>query len=254
MTNYLEGAEPFEFDGKDASVLVLHGFTGTTQSMRFLGEELNKRFGFSVMGPCLPGHGTSPDEMEKTDFLDWLGGAVAALKTLAERGDPVFVTGLSMGGTLTLGLAAQFPELVAGIAPINALVGKNDGGLAELVLDAASPARIPGIGSDIKVEGVVELAYAEVPVPCLRSVYLAQAAIGDVLHKVTCPTLALQSREDHVVHPDNGYRIMRRIESVHRELIWLENSYHVATLDNDKELIVERTGKFFTGILKTGQS
>ncbi len=249
MTKYMEGAEPFEFDGKGASVLVLHGFTGTTQSMRYLGEELNNRFGFSVSGPCLPGHGTTPDEMEQTDFHDWMGAAADALHQLADRDDPVFVTGLSMGGMLTLGLAAQFPDIIAGIVPINAIAGKNDGGLAEVVLNRDAPARVPGIGSDIKAAGVTELAYSEVPTACLRSVYLAQAAIGDILHKVVCPTLVMQSREDHVVHPANSHRIMRRISSVDRRLLWLENSYHVATLDNDKDLIADRAGKFFTGIL-----
>lgn len=249
MADYLEGAEPFEFEGKGASVLVLHGFTGTTQSMRYLGEELNKRFGFFVSGPCLPGHGTSPDDMEKTGFLDWTSAAADALQRVVDRGDPVFVTGLSMGGMLTLGLAAQFPEKVAGIAPINGIAGFNDGGLADVILNRDAPSRIPGIGSDIKAEGVTELAYPEVPLACLHSVYLAQAAIGDVLHKVTCPTLVLQSREDHVVHPDNAYRIMRRISSVRRQLVWMENSYHVATLDNDKDLIVDQTGAFFSDIL-----
>tara|TARA_R110002049_G_scaffold54866_1_gene152316 strand:- start:303 stop:1058 length:756 start_codon:yes stop_codon:yes gene_type:complete len=251
MANYLEGAEPFEMSGKGASVLVLHGFTGTTQSMRYLGEKLNDQFGFTVAGPCLPGHGTSPDEMEKTDFLDWMGGAEKALHQLADRGDPVFVTGLSMGGMLTLGLAAQFPEIIRGIVPINAIAGKNDGGLAEVVLNRSAPARVPGIGSDIKAPNVTELAYSEVPTSCLRSVYLAQAAIGDILHKVICPTLVIQSREDHVVHPDNSYRIMHRISSVDSRLLWLENSYHVATLDNDKELIAQRAGEFFTEILKS---
>ena len=245
MSAYMEGAEPFSLDGRGASVLVLHGFTGTTQSMAYLGQELNRRFGFRVEGPCLPGHGTSPDDMEKTDYLDWTRAAEDALQELAAHGDPVFVTGLSMGGMLTLGLAARFPEVVRGIVPINAIAGHNDGGLAELVLDTSAPQRIPGLGSDIKAEGVEELAYGEVPVSCLRSVYLAQAAIGDVLQKVVCPTLVIQSREDHVVHPNNAFRIMRRIEADERRLLWLDNSYHVATLDNDKELIVDRAGAFF---------
>jgi len=248
MTSYMKGAEPFEFAGKGPSVLVLHGFTGTTQSMRYLGQELNRKFGFSVLGPVLPGHGTSPDEMEKTDFMDWMGAAEDAFQTLAKRGSPVFVTGLSMGGMLTLGLAERFPDQVAGIAPINAIAGENDGVLAELVLDRNAPARIPGIGSDIKAQGVDELAYSEVPVSCLRSVYLAQAAIGDILYKITCPTLVIKSREDHVVHEGNANRVMTRISSADKRLLWLEESYHVATLDNDKALIVERIGRFFTEI------
>ena len=253
MSNYMEGAEPFEFEGDGCSVLVLHGFTGSTQSMHFLGKSLNEEYGFHVLGPCLAGHGTSPDDMAKTGYRDWIASADAAMHTLVKRGKPVFVTGLSMGGMLTLALAVRYPDIVAGIVPINGIAGENDGGLAELVLDPAAPDRIPGIGSDIKAPDVTELAYAEVPVSCLREVYLAQAAIGDTLHKITCPVQIIQSREDHVVHPSNAHRIMRKVSSSDVRLLWLDNSYHVATLDNDKMLIVERAGKFIFEVLGDGE-
>ncbi|WP_407495617.1 alpha/beta hydrolase [Pseudooceanicola sp. MF1-13] len=249
MTEYMPGAEPFEFKGDGCSVLVLHGFTGSTQSMRYLGQTLNEKFGFHVLGPCLAGHGTSPDEMEKTGFQDWMASADAAFQQLAARGKPVFVTGLSMGGMLTLGLAEVYADQIAGVIPINAIAGENDGGLAELILAPEAPPRIPGIGSDIKAEGVEELAYAEVPVKCLRDVYLAQAAIGDRLDKISCPVMIIQSREDHVVRPMNAHRIMTRVGSSDVRLRWLDNSYHVATLDNDKDLIAQTTGRFIQEVL-----
>lgn len=248
MVKVMEGAEPFEFEGDGCSVLVIHGFTGTTQSMRYLGEQLNERFGYSVLGPRLNGHGTSPDDMATTGYRDWLASAEEALETAAVRGKPVFVTGLSMGGMLTLALAARHPDTIAGIIPINAVAGEQDGTLAELILEKAAPDRIPGIGSDIKAPGVTELAYPEVPVSCLRDVYLAQAATGDVLHKINCPVLVIQSREDHVVAPANAHRIARKVSSSEVGILWLDNSYHVATLDNDKDLIVERTGRFINEV------
>ena len=101
MVAVLKDAEPFAFEGGDIGVLVVHGFTGSTQSMRYLGEGLHRRFGFTVVGPRLPGHGTSPDDMETTGYLDWMGEAERALSELAKRKNKVFVTGLSMGGTLT---------------------------------------------------------------------------------------------------------------------------------------------------------
>lgn len=254
MSDYMKGAEPFEFEGGKCSVLVLHGFTGSTQSMRYLGETLNKAYGFHVLGPCLAGHGTSVDDMAKTGFLDWMASADAAFQSLVARGKPVFVTGLSMGGMLTLGLAERYPDVIAGAIPINGIAGENDGGLAELVLMPDAPERIPGIGSDIKAEGVVELAYPEIPVSCLRDVYLAQAAIGDRLHTITCPLQIIQSREDHVVHPSNATRIQSRVSSTDVRLLWLNDSYHVATLDNDKELIAHRTGAFISEILGNGSN
>jgi carboxylesterase len=248
MTNILPGAEPFFFEGDDRAVLLLHGFTGSTQSLRFIGEELNRTFGFTVSGPRLAGHGTSPDDMEQTGYLDWLGSAEDAMHELARQRKRVYVAGLSMGGALTLNLAARFPEIVKGIVPINAAAGILDGGMAELVMSRSAPARVPGIGSDIKMQGPVELAYAEVPVHCIRQVYILLAATGDLMHKITCPTLVIQSREDHVVPPANGRRIAERVQSADLRMLWLENSYHVATLDADKELIAASAGEFIADI------
>jgi carboxylesterase len=216
--------------------------------MRYLGEELHRRFGFSVSGPRLKGHGTSPDDMATTGYLDWVASAEEALHELSGGRDKVFVTGLSMGGTLCLNLAARFPDLVAGIIPINGCGGLLGPEMAELAFRRDGDDRIPGIGSDIKAAGVIELAYAEVPVQCVRQANALMGATGNLLSKVTCPTLVIQSRDDHVLSPANGPLIVRSVGSRDVRLLWLEDSYHVATLDNDRDLIVERTGRFIAEI------
>jgi carboxylesterase len=101
MTEVMAGAEAFRVDSDEgARVLVLHGFTGTTQSMRYLGEQLHRRFGFAIRGPRLKGHGTSPEDMATTGYLDWVASAEEALHELSGGGARVFVTGLSMGRDL----------------------------------------------------------------------------------------------------------------------------------------------------------
>ena len=74
------------------------------------------------------------------------------------------------------------------------------------------------------------------------------AATGDLLGRVRCPVLAIQSREDHVVPPANGRRILAGVSSNDVRALWLDASYHVATLDDDKDLIVERAGRFIAEI------
>jgi carboxylesterase len=246
MVAVLRGAEPFSFEGNDVGVLVLHGFTGSTQSIRDLGEGLHKRYAFTVVAPRLPGHGTSPDDMETTGYFDWVGEAERALHQLAARKRRVFVTGLSMGGSLTLNLAARFPEIVSAIAPIAAPAGLMNEGTAQVLSRNPAPKRIPGIGSDIKAPGVSELAYPEVPVACLREVTLLVSLTRDLLHNLKCPALIIQAREDHIVPAVNAMQIVQMIRSDDIRLLWLNHSYHVATLDNDKELVIDRVGSFFS--------
>ncbi len=240
----MPGAEPFFFEGSGVGCLVSHGFTGTTQSMRFLGEFLAREGGLTVVGPRLKGHGTTPADMAASTAEDWVCSVEEAMRTLQERCDKIFVTGLSMGGTLTLYLAAMYPTVFAGAVPINGAVFLESPDMAALAFGHGFPAAVPGVGSDIKKPGVVELAYPVVPVPAVRQIYALMGATRELLPRVACPALIFQSRQDHVVNPANAPYILEHLCVADKRLVWLDNSYHVATLDNDKELIAAETLRF----------
>jgi carboxylesterase len=235
----LNGAEPFYFEGGRTGILVSHGFTGSTQSMRPLGEAYAKA-GYTVCGPRLKGHGTHYEEMEQTQYSDWIASIEEGFQWLKDRCDDIFVTGLSMGGTLTLYMAEKHPEIKA-IIPINAAVEISDmegaAGLQDVrFLDA--------IGSDIKKPDVKELAYEKTPVKSIGEIVQLMEQVKEGLDDIQCPALIFVSSEDHVVPPDNSRLILDRISSKDKKLITMENSYHVATLDIDQQLIIDETLAF----------
>jgi len=197
----LPGAEAWSASGGPAGALVVHGFTGSPQSMRGLAEAYAAA-GFTVELPRLPGHGTSVEDMATTTWSDWSGAVVDAYRALHARCPRIVVAGLSMGGTLSLWLASQEPT-VAGVVAINAALGMNDDslrqGLDELL--AAGTEIIPGVGGDIAEEGVSELAYDAVPVRSLLSFGEAMTEVEAGLSRVTCPVLVMNSPQDHVVPP-----------------------------------------------------
>lgn len=214
-----------------------HGFTGSTQSMKYLGERIGEA-GFTVYGPRLTGHGTHPEDMEKATFNDWVADVEAGLEELKATCSTIFVAGLSMGGTLTLYLAERYPE-IAGIMPINAAVdlpGMKDY-YGEIV--NGSERFVAGIGSDIKKADVEELAYPLTPVKSMGELLGLMKFVRNDLEKITSPVLIFSSDVDHVVPPDNSKEIYNKIDSKDKHIVHLENSYHVSTLDNDKELIAD---------------
>jgi carboxylesterase len=142
--------------------------------------------------------------------------------------------------------------MVEAIAPIAAPVGLMNETTATVLTLNPRPQRVKGIGSDIKAPGVVEIANDEVPVACFDQVTVLVSITRDLLPRIACPTLIIQAREDHVVPATNAIEILRTIRSEDIRLLWLRNSYHVATLDNDKDLIVERVGSFFSEIAADG--
>lgn len=239
----LEGAQPFYFEGNQVGILVSHGFTGSTQSMRPLGEAYAKE-GYTVCGPRLKGHGTHYEDMEQTTYQDWISSVEEGYQWLKERCDTIFVTGLSMGGTLTLYMAEKYPE-IKGIIPINAAVDIPTMAEASNLEDVRF---LDAIGSDIKKPEIVELAYEKTPVRSIGEIIKLMEIVKGDLTKITCPALIFVSEEDHVVPPNNSQLIYDGISSEQKELITMKESYHVATLDNDQPSIIEKTLEFLKSL------
>jgi len=242
-TSVLPGAEAFSAAGGEHGALVLHGFTGNPQSVRGLAEALATA-GFTVELPRLPGHGTSVEDMAGTRWDDWAGTAEAAYLDLAARCDKVLVTALSMGGTLAVWLASRHPE-IAGLALVNPVVEPIDEAITDLARDLAEKGEsmMPGVGSDIADPDQHELAYEQTPVACLLSL---AAAIDDLtihLPGLTLPILLMNAPQDHVVPPSNSELLAQTVCGPVERVI-LERSYHVATLDYDRELIQDRVVEF----------
>jgi len=236
-------AQPFSFEGGKIGVLVVHGFTGCTQSMRPLGEGLAEA-GFTVLGPRLPGHGTSVEDMSTKKWREWTGEAEKGLEGLLGRCDKVFVTGLSMGGTITVFLGEHYADKVAGLMPINAAVSKLNPLLPLTPVAKYVMKTIPGVGSDIKDPDSKESCYDKVPVRAAAELYKLMRLTKKDIARVTAPILVFASRDDHVVSTANGPYILEHVSSTDKELVWLENSYHVATLDYDQGEIIRRSVEF----------
>jgi carboxylesterase len=239
----MEGAEPFSARGDEVGVLVLHGFTGNPGSVRPLAEALAAD-GRTVEVPRLPGHGTALEDMLPTGFADWSAEAERAYAELAGRCRAVVLAGLSMGGTLACWLAARHPE-AAGLVAVNALVQPPDPevvSMARQMVDAGETVA-PGIGSDIADPGAHETAYPGSPLVPLLSLVDALSDLQAELPRISCPVLVLTSPQDHVVPPVNSDHLASVVAGP-VERVTLERSYHVATLDFDKDLIAERTAAF----------
>ncbi|HTN99869.1 MAG TPA: alpha/beta fold hydrolase [Microthrixaceae bacterium] len=246
MSEIMPGAEPMSVEGGPIGVLVLHGFTGNPQSMRPLAEGLAAA-GLSVEMPLLSGHGTSIEDMLDTTWADWSADAEAALARLAARTEKQVVAGLSMGGSLTIWLATRHPEL-SGIICVNPAtqaaveVREFIGALIE-----SGEEIMDGIGSDVADPDSPESAYNGTPLRPLLSMFEASDEIAPALGNIKCPILLFTSPQDHVVPPTDSDFLANNV-NVPVERVSCERSYHVATLDYDKEMIIERSLRFVSEV------
>ena len=244
----MEGAEPFSAAGTNGhGVLVCHGFTGNPQSMRPVATALADA-GFSVELPLWPGHGTSLDDMLTTSWADWSGAAEVAYSELDSRCEKVVVVGLSMGGTLATWLASRHPE-IAGLIAINATIEPAGEALLDILratIDQGTHV-MPAVGNDVADPTVKELAYDGVPVAGLLSLVEAQIAMAPSLADVRCPTLIITSRNDHVVPPSSSDYLAEHVGGP-VERVFLDRSFHVATIDYDRDDIAARSVDFATKV------
>jgi carboxylesterase len=233
----VSGAEPWSADGDSVGILVLHGFTGSPKSMTPWGRELAAE-GWTVRVPLLPGHGTTWQDMNLTSWEDWYAEADRHLRELQGRCTHVFVMGLSMGGSLTLRLAEQHGDDITGIVLVNPAVHSERPDRFLLPFLHHVIASFPGISNDIAKPGQDEGAYDKIPLKAAHSLSILWKAVKADIAKVTQPLLLFRSAVDHVVEPSNAVFILGHVSStdVHEEV--LPDSFHVATLDFDAEVIV----------------
>ncbi len=239
----IPGAEAWSVAAGPEGALVLHGFGGTPATVGPVARALAAT-GVSVVVPRLPGHGTTIDDLIATRFSDWSSAVEDAYQALAASCTSVAVVGQSMGATLACWLATRHPG-IAGVVAVNPLVEAPDPELVELVglmLDAGEVVA-DGQDADLADPEATEIAYRATPLAAALSLYQALGDLQADLPRVACPLLIMTSAEDHVVDPRNSDQLAGAVGGP-VERLTLEHSYHVATLDHDKDLIAARTVSF----------
>ncbi len=205
--------------------------------------------GHEVIVPTLAGHGGSLEELAATGWGDWVATAEAAGDRASWTGGPVVAVGVSMGGTLACHLAATRPG-IAGLAVVNPFVDPPAPSFRQILEDMLDQGvtALPAIGGDVADPAAVcEGALEGLPVACVLSLCHGLDDLAARLGAITCPTLVLTSRTDHVVPPVSSDVLAAAVAGP-VERVWLERSFHVATLDHDAGVVEERIAAFVDGV------
>jgi carboxylesterase len=232
--------------GELPAVLLIHGFNGEPLDMEELEARLRAR-GHATRNLLLPGHGTHVREFARMTFADWSGAVEGAARELLREHRRLLVMGHSMGGALTLHLAAREPR-VAGIValcpPLRMFPGQ---------FEFAARLRhvlpyLPTIREDVYDPGARyrydRHAYHWTPVAAAHSLFSHLPRLRGELAHIHCPALVVVAQKDHVVPAGDGIEIFRRLGTNDRELMVLERSYHVVMKDVEREDVFQRVEAF----------
>ena len=235
--------------GKNAhiGVLLVHGFTGAPPSMRPWGEFFHSH-GFTVRVPLLPGHGTKAEDLNNVKWQEWPAKVEHELSELQKTCDTIFLVGLSMGGGTVLNVATNNNDAIAGIVLVNPWIHLKGMSVELAFLISRFRKMRASVGNDIKRPGVTEWGY---DATAILGVYEALKMLRNTrknLGAVTVPVQLFHSVEDHTLPVSNSEIILAEIGSKDKTRIELVNSYHVATLDYDQELIFQNSLTFIEGL------
>jgi len=230
---------PFFFAGGPVGCLLLHGFTGAPPEVRPMGEYLAER-GLTVLGPCLPGHATTPDDLIRTHWTDWAGEAERGLHELQRQCQRVFVAGLSMGGLLTLYLGARYP--VAGLIPMAAAVhvSSRRAKLAPFLKYFVKQIKKgpPEKGDWVDPQAIRRhWSYNVYPVAPAHELLKLQNLVRSELHRISAPILIIQGLRDAAVPPASAQWLYDNVPSCDKRLLLLANSGHCLTIDAERETV-----------------
>ena len=236
----------FFFPGSGLSALLIHGLTGTPYEMRYLGEQLAAR-GIRVRGVRLAGHASAPEDLGRVTYENWYESVVRGFEELRSYGDPNLVIGLSCGAVLAARLAEDQPEAVSGLvmlAPAFFLPLRQTLMLKAISLLGSITRSLylqNDRGSDIHdqsaalIHPTCKLMPLSAPIELLKLSALVRAALG----RIKQPALIMHSINDHTCPESKnvGY-LMQRLGSAQKRAVILDESFHVITVDSDRDRIV----------------
>ncbi|TAN04714.1 MAG: alpha/beta fold hydrolase [Rhodanobacteraceae bacterium] len=262
----------FLLRGGRAGVLLIHGLTGTPAEMRFVGKGLN-RAGFTVYGMQLAGHCGSEADLLKTGWRDWARSVREGADRLRRDVDHLFVAGLSMGSVLALNLAIERPQWVDGLGLYGSTLFYDGWTIPRMARLSFMLPLVCGVGLfkqrrfmesfpyGIKDERVrLRIAGAMLdgqsdaaglpgnPWPSLAEFHKLVWHVRPRLQDVRVPALLMHAADDDIASVRNVRVIERRVTGP-TETVLLNDSYHMITVDGERDKVIARSVDFFTRIL-----
>lgn len=265
-------------EGGRTGILLIHGLTGTPNEMRLLGKVLHKS-GFTVYGMQLAGHCGTEGDLLETGWKDWYASVELAAQKLREKVDKFFIGGLSMGAVLALRYAALHPTTVAGVL-VYGPTFRYDGwaipryaktwyfllyafrvlGIFQRHVFTEQPPyglkdeRLRATVSASMLKGDSAAAgLAGNPWRSLTEMLLLSRATRPQLKQVIAPCLIIHAEEDDIADITNSHFVVANV-SGQVEMVVLQDSYHMITIDRERKLVAQKTVDFIGAIVNAADT
>lgn len=243
-------------------VLLFHGLTGSPFEMKKFGQYLYAN-GFDVICECLPGHGEDFPNIRSVSYSDWINFAEKTFCRLTEFYNEIYVGGLCLGALLAMHLAKTYSYGVNGVIALSTTMFLDGArrpwyhflqpiccnSIARYMYDF--PEEEPYGIKNRRVRAIIKKLISKnsvgldnYPMSAVYELTKLAAYIRKNLDLIYSPTLLIHSLEDDFTSSRSSRVVYDNISSDVKELVLLNNSYHMVLYDNEKEFVYAKCLEF----------
>ena len=247
--NIIPGCEEITLKGNKIGCILVHGFRSCPFEMKEYADYFHKE-GFTVKTCLLPGHGTEPPDLLNIKWHDWVNSVNQSFESLRNQCDRIFISGLSTGGSLALYLATEQKNIdgIIALAP-GLFLQRRSAWLAHILKYFWKFKKIKS-DPDISIP-VKSIVYPKVPVRIISELLKLFNALNKRLNDIEVPVLIVYSPKDHVVKQKSSIKIYNKISSSQKKLIRLKKSFHILTLDVERNIVFKESVDFIKDVLSS---
>lgn len=260
LTNNTDLYESF-YQGKTGhAVILLPGLCGSALEMGAI-PRLLQQSDLTYLVPRIPGYSA---HSALTKYPEWIEFVDELANHLMESHESVSLVGVSMGATLALSVASRNNRIqsIALLSPVLLFDGWAVPwyhpflsfiykiGIRNWHYKETEPFGVKNkelrrhIRKAVEANSMSELGAAHLPA---KHLYQSLQLIKDAkksLKEVMADTLIIHAIDDETASPKNPDIILHGIASETRRVIWLGNSYHMITVDNEREIVANEVINF----------
>lgn len=250
-TKPMDVGMPFLVKGKSKNVGILlsHGYMAAPREVESLARYLGS-IGFWVYVPRLKGHGTSPDDLARRSYQDWMASIDHGYAIISSICKQVVVGGFSTGAGLALDLASRVKEIAGVFAVAAPMTLKDFSSRFAPAVDMWNRIMDKAYGAGPKMEFVENkpenplINYLRNPISGVREIERLMDDLEPKLPDLNMPSLIVQSRRDPVVDPKGSRKIFELLGTEDKEYRLFNFDRHGILLGEGSQRVHQAIGEF----------
>ncbi len=218
-------------ENEKSGILLIHGYMAAPEEMREFAQYLHEK-SFTVYVPRLKGHGTAPEDLSTTKYLEWIESVEEGYVILRHTCKKLFVGGFSTGAALALELCTRVHDIDAAFAVAPPMKLKDLGSHFVPAISLFNNMMKKAYLSKITKEFITNepenphINYTKNPIAGIRELERLTKALEPELKNINIPVLVVQSRKDPVVNPSGTLKLFNKIGSNNKEYFLFDYDRH----------------------------